>query len=172
MHCNCDLALRNIPLSKQPFKTQPQSENENLPWGHEYNLPDRRSNKCRALSLQEVELESWFLILHIVLETCTLLFMHKFNTSFVLHSYFLGLTSWIWTNPSIEVLKFENPFKWNSYEGFNLDQCPPPMIGENRQLVTNESVEVRDRREITNHFRVIYRIYLNLIKENRRMCNM
>ena len=40
---------------------------------------------------------------------------------------------------------------------------------ENRQLVTNEPVEVRDCRKITDHFRRIYRIYPNLIKENRRM---
>ena len=54
------------------------------------------------------------------------------------------------------------------------------MIGENRHLVTNEPVEfekepveVQDCRKITDHFRGIYRIYPNLIKENRRMptCN-
>ena len=47
------------------------------------------------------------------------------------------------------------------------------MIGENRQLVTNELVEVQDRRKITDHFRGIYRIYPKSIKENRGMstCN-
>ena len=54
------------------------------------------------------------------------------------------------------------------------------MIGENRQLVRNEPVEferqlieVQDCRETTDHFRWIYRIHPNLIKENRRMstCN-
>jgi hypothetical protein len=54
------------------------------------------------------------------------------------------------------------------------------MIGENRQLVTHEPVEfekqpveIQDCRKITDHFRGIYRIYPNLIKENRRMstCN-
>ena len=54
------------------------------------------------------------------------------------------------------------------------------MIGENWQLVTNEPVEfekrpveIQDCRKITDHFREIYRIYSNLIKENRRMstCN-
>ena len=55
------------------------------------------------------------------------------------------------------------------------------MIGENRQLVTNEQVEfekspveVQDYcRKITDHFRRIYRTYPKLIKENRRMstCN-
>ena len=47
------------------------------------------------------------------------------------------------------------------------------MTGENRQLVTNEPVEVQDCRIITDHFRGICRIYLNLIKENQRMstCN-
>ena len=51
---------------------------------------------------------------------------------------------------------------------------------ESRQLVTNEPVEfekylvkVQDCRRITGHFRGIYRIYPNLIQENRRMstCN-
>ena len=37
--------------------------------------------------------------------------MHTFNMSFVFHFYILGLTSWIWTNPSTEELKFESP--WN-----------------------------------------------------------
>jgi hypothetical protein len=27
-----DLALQNIPLSKQPFKMQPQTQNENFTW--------------------------------------------------------------------------------------------------------------------------------------------
>ena len=67
-----DLALQNIPLSKQPFKTQPQIENEDVTWSPQYNLPATRTNKRRALSLQEVELDGWFLILHIVLETCTI----------------------------------------------------------------------------------------------------
>jgi hypothetical protein len=49
-----------------------------------------------------------------------------------------------------------------------------PMITENRQLVTNEHVEVQDRRKITDHFRGTYRIYPNVIKENRGMsiCNL
>ena len=54
------------------------------------------------------------------------------------------------------------------------------MIGENWPLVTNElvelekwPVEVQDRRNITDHFRGIYRIYPYLIKERQRMstCN-
>ena len=47
------------------------------------------------------------------------------------------------------------------------------MIGENRQLVPDELVEVQDCRRITNRFRGIYRIYPNLMKQNRRMstCN-
>jgi hypothetical protein len=56
----------------------------------------------------------------------------------------------------------------------------PSTIGENRQLVTNEPVEfekypveIQDCTKITDHFKGIYRIYSNLIKENRRMstCN-
>ena len=40
--------------------------------------------------------------------------MHKFSMSFVIHFCILGLMSWIWTNPSAEILKFESPSKWNS----------------------------------------------------------
>ena len=50
------------------------------------------------------------------------------------------------------------------------------MIRENRQLVTDELVElekylteVQDCRKITDQFRGIYRIYPILIKENGRM---
>ena len=50
------------------------------------------------------------------------------------------------------------------------------MIVESQQLVTDESVEfekypveVQDCKRITDHFRGIYRIYLNLMKENWRM---
>ena len=46
------------------------------------------------------------------------------------------------------------------------------MIGEKRQLAADEPVEfakdpveVQDYRKIADHFRVIYRIYPNLIKE-------
>ena len=52
---------------------------------------------------------------------------------------------------------------------------------ENRQLVTNELVEFENNRlkllqdcmKLNDHFRGIYRIYPNLVKENRRMstCN-
>jgi hypothetical protein len=47
------------------------------------------------------------------------------------------------------------------------------MIEENRQLVTDEPVEVQDCRKITDHSRGFYRIYPNFIKEYRRMstCN-
>ena len=47
-----------------------------------------------------------------------------------------------------------------------------PIIGENRPIVTDEPVEfekepveVQGCRKITSHFRGIYRIYPNLIKE-------
>ena len=52
--------------------------------------------------------------------------MHKFNTSLVVHFHILGLTSWIWSNPSTEGLEFERPSKWNSYEGFNLEHWSRP----------------------------------------------
>ena len=105
----CDSALQKIPLSKQPSKRNP-------------NLKMKTSLEIlnTALSLQEMESDGWFLILHIVLETCTIQSMHKFNMSFIFQFYILGLTSWIRTNALIEGLKFENPWKWNLYEGFDL----------------------------------------------------
>jgi hypothetical protein len=48
----CNLALQNIPLSKQPFKTQPQIENEDATWSPRYNLHVTKTNKRRTLSLQ------------------------------------------------------------------------------------------------------------------------
>ena len=49
-----------------------------------------------------------------------------------------------------------------------------PMVGDHRQLVTSEPVEVQDCRKITDHSRAIYRIYPNSMKENRRLstCNL
>ena len=46
--------------SINPFKTQSQIEYEDITWTPQYNLPTTRSNKCRALSLQEVELDGSF----------------------------------------------------------------------------------------------------------------
>ena len=40
-----------------------------------------------------------------------------------------------------------------------------PMIGKNRQSVINEPVEVQECRKITDHFRGIYRIYLNYLRK-------
>ena len=116
-----DLGLQRIPLSKQPFKTQPQIENADITWSPHHNLHVTRTNKCKAFSLQAIELYGWVLILHVALNICTILLMHKFNMNFIFHFYILGLTSWIWTNRSTKELKFESPSKWDSYEGFNLD---------------------------------------------------
>ena len=70
--------------------------------------------------------------------------MHKFNMSFVFHFYILGLTSWIWTNLSIEGLKFESPSKWNSYEGFNLEHCiSDPKIHMIEPLIAHPHLLVR-----------------------------
>ena len=82
------LALQNIPLSKQPSKTQPQIENEDVTWSPWYNMPGTRTNKRQAMSIQEVELDGWFLILHIVLETCT---MYNSCTHFIWVSYFISI---------------------------------------------------------------------------------
>jgi hypothetical protein len=65
-----EYALQNIPLSKQSFKTQLQIENEDVTWSPQYEMSATRTNKRRALSLQEVGLDGWFFILHIILETC------------------------------------------------------------------------------------------------------
>ena len=54
------------------------------------------------------------------------------------------------------------------------------MIGENRQLVTDEPVEFeiqpvevhQDCRKFTDQFRGMYRKYPNLMKADRRMSNM
>ena len=53
------------------------------------------------------------------------------------------------------------------------DWSSDSMIGENRQLVTNEPVEVQDCMKITDHCRGIHRIYPNIVKEYWRMstCN-
>ena len=72
MHFKRDLSLENIPFPKQPFKTQPQIENEDITWSPQFNLHVKRINKRRAWSLQEMKLDDWFLILHVVLETCTI----------------------------------------------------------------------------------------------------
>ena len=34
-----NLAIQNIPLSKQPFNTQPQIKNEDITWSPQYYLP-------------------------------------------------------------------------------------------------------------------------------------
>ena len=65
MPFKCDLALQNIHLSKQLFIAQLQIENEEVTWSPQYNLPVTRTNKRRTLSLQEVQLDGCFLILHI-----------------------------------------------------------------------------------------------------------
>ena len=79
-----------------------------LTWSPRYDLLVTRTNKRRALSPQEVKLDGWFLtLLHIVLETCTISFMHKLNMSFVFHFYNLGL---------IDVLDLNRPLQlktWN-----------------------------------------------------------
>ena len=51
-----------IHLSQtQPFKMQPQIENEQVTWSPQYNVLATRINKRRAVSLQEVELE-WLIL--------------------------------------------------------------------------------------------------------------
>ena len=106
----------------------PKWKNEDVTWSPLYNLPTTRINKRRALSLQEVELHGWLLIFHIVLQTCSIFFMHKFNMSYVFPFYILRLTSWIWTNPSTERLKIWEPFKMNLIRGLQ-SWTPLPRLG-------------------------------------------
>ena len=78
MPFKCDFGLQIIPLSKQPFKMQPQIENEDVTWSRQYNLPATRANKRRASSLQAIELDGWFLIFtlyckHVPYNSCTTL---------------------------------------------------------------------------------------------------
>ena len=80
---------------------QPQIENEDTTWRPWCNLPATRTNKCRASSLQEVELDGWFLILHIVLK----------------HVPYNSCTSLIWVLYFISIfldwrLGFTRPFNW------------------------------------------------------------
>ena len=57
--------------------------------------------------------------------------------------------------------------------------CHGSYVGEDPALVADEpaefeksSIEVQGLRKFTNHFRGIYRVYLNKIKQNRKMSNM
>ena len=47
----------NTPLSKQPFITQAQIENEDITGSPQYDLPATTTNKRRALLQQEIELD-------------------------------------------------------------------------------------------------------------------
>ena len=93
------------------WNATPKLQNEDVTWSARYNLLATRTNKRRALSLQELELDGWFLILHIVLETSTIWFMHTLNMSFEFHFYILELTSWIWTRPFNWKAEIWEPFK-------------------------------------------------------------
>jgi hypothetical protein len=56
--------------------------------------------------------------------------MHKLNTSFVLHFYILRSTSWIWTNPSTDAMKFEiEPFKMKLVRGLQSWTLHHPVSG-------------------------------------------
>ena len=122
---NTDLALQTIPLSKQPFKTQPQLESEDVTWSPQYNLSTTRTNKRRALSLQTVELDGWFSNS----SHCTRKHVpHNSCTSWIRVLYFISIFL-------DRRLRFEPTFqlkgwnlktlqKWNSYEAFNLEQWP------------------------------------------------
>ena len=79
-----------------------------------------------------------------------------------------------WSFVCFKVRNVGNQRGWNALFGARTwEGHMGTMTRENQQLVTDEPVGVQDCRKITNSFRGIYRIYPNLIKENRRMsrCN-
>ena len=88
-----------IYLSQTTLQNATPNWIEDVTWTPQFTLLGTNTNKRRALPIQEVELDGWFSILHIVVETCTIYFMHKFKMGFVFRFYILGLTSWIWTSP-------------------------------------------------------------------------
>ena len=53
-----------------PSKRNSKLKMKDVTWSPQYNMPVTRTNKRRGLSLQEVELGGWFVILCIILETC------------------------------------------------------------------------------------------------------
>jgi hypothetical protein len=105
-----DLAqVQNIPLSKQPFNMQPQLVNEDVTWSLQYKMHVTRTNKRRALSLQEMELDGWFLILHMVPKTCTIYSLYFISIFLNWHLEFeraLQLKGW-----NLRALQHETPMK-------------------------------------------------------------
>ena len=53
-----DLALQNIPLSKQPFYTQPPIENEDITWNPQYHM-----------HVKHCSYENWSVRFHLILES-------------------------------------------------------------------------------------------------------
>ena len=89
---------------KYSFKSQPQIENEDVTWSPRYNLPATRTNKHRALSLQEVELDGWFLIY----SHCTENMYHIIHAQVYYEFCISFLYSWI------DVLDSNQPFDWGA----------------------------------------------------------
>ena len=77
------LFQNNLSKRKTQLKMKTSIEVLNIVCHH-------KTNKCTALSLQEIKLDGWFLILLIVLKTCTISFMHKCHMSFLCRFYILG----------------------------------------------------------------------------------
>ena len=111
-------SLKNNPLKHNPkLKTKTPFKILNI------ICPPQDPTKRRALSLQEVELDGWFLIFSHSTRNMYHIMHAWVWYEFCVSFYILELTSWIWTNPSPKGLEFENPSKWNLYEGFNLEHC-------------------------------------------------
>ena len=103
MPFKCDLALRNIPSENNSTKRNPKLKMKTSLEVLNINLFATGTNKRMELSLQEVGLDGSFFILYVVLKTCTISFMHKFNMSF-----FLSLISFLYS--WIDVLDLNQPF--------------------------------------------------------------
>ena len=108
-----DLALQNIPLSKQPFKTHSQIENEDVTWTPQYNMPATRTNKHRALSLQEAELDGWF----VNSSHCTKIMYHMIHAQVLIWVlYFISIfLDWRF--------RFDQLFNWSTeiWEPFRMN---------------------------------------------------
>ena len=88
----------------QPFEMQPRIEHEDVAWRPPYNVPATRTSMRKALSLQEVEADGWFLILNIVLENKYHIIHAQVEHEFCI----LFLYSWI------DVLVLNHPFTWRA----------------------------------------------------------
>ena len=105
---NATLAVQNIyntPLKTTPSERNLKLQNEDVTWSPLYNLSATRTNERWALSLQEVELDAWFLIS----SHCTgNMYSCNSCTSLVWVLYFIYIYSWI------DVFDLNQLFNWRA----------------------------------------------------------